>query len=337
MKEIFSIPIAYESDCINKDQYDAEHSVLVSEWINNKLKKIHESWNDSAVTSSNKTSIDLVAKSITQILSHKVFNFQSKNKIKEILCSVEQNIVKQLKEENPLKFFLLYNGGYRASPFEDDSSLIFEPDQTEMMLLYQVSLLYNKIGTIYNKGIEFTIVINNGVAKWVNDISITDTEAYANKLREMIKFFRAENSIKVLVQSELNNFDSNLSFDLTDEKKTLSEEDYRMVERFLGRSCSRKEAEHRATLYKLAESKWAEHLSPIAKQQNVLMMRQVPHPDMLSFRPFPGGATRIQNGTFGFLYQNNALRPKLITSYTLMGKDVKFKAYNLPLKIDTIG
>lgn len=57
------------------------------------------------------------------------------------------------------------------------------------------------------------IVINNGVAKWVNDIPISATESYANKLRKMINFFGAENRVKILLQSELVGFDPGYSFE----------------------------------------------------------------------------------------------------------------------------
>jgi hypothetical protein len=40
----------------------------------------------------------------------------------------------------------------------------------------------------------------------------------------------------------------------------------------------------------------------------------VAHPHSLSFRPFPGGAIRSQNGSVGFEEQGETQVPKLITS-----------------------
>jgi len=330
------IPIAYDTNYIVTSNLQEEHVLWVSDWMNTKLDFIRESWKKFTLLSTKNPSFEATATVISKILAHKTFNFQSKNKITNILVSVEQNIKQQLQAETPLNFFLLYNGGYRASSSEKESVLIFEPDQTEMMLLYQIALLKSKIEAIYPKGIEFTIVINDGVAKWVNDIAIANTQNYANKLREMITFFGAENCVKVLVQSELANFNPNFSFELKEEQTVLSEEDYLMVERFLGRSCNKEEAMHRAALYKLAELKWAEHLLPIVTNENALLLRQVAHPDMLSFRPFPGGAIRIQNGTFGFQYQNNTLQPKLITSKTVLDNNVKWIRYAISWEINTI-
>lgn len=332
----FIIPLAYDTNDTITSNLQAEHVLLVTDWMNTKLNFIKKSWQKSTLKSTENNSFEATAAAISKILAHKTFNFQSKNKLTEILVSVEQNLKKQISAESPVKFFLLYNGGYRASSSKNEPFLIFEPDQTELMLLYQIAVLSTKIAAIYPKGIEFTIVINNGVAKWVNNIAIVDTENYANKLREIIRFFGAENSIKVLVQSELANFNPNFTFELKEEQFVVSEEDYLMVERFLGRSCSMEEAEHRAALYKLAELKWAEDLLPIVTNENALLLRQVAHPDMLSFRPFPGGAIRSQNGTFGFQYQNNTLQPKLITSKSLLHNDVKLIAYTIPGEINTI-
>lgn len=59
------------------------------------------------------------------------------------------------------------------------------------------------------------------------------------------------------------------------------------------------------------------------------MFRQVAHPEMLSFRPFPGGAIRIQNGSLGFMMNNNFLSLKLITASTFQKHDVKFIQFDL--------
>jgi hypothetical protein len=200
------------------------------------------------------------------------------------------------------------------------------------MLLYQIALLKDKILTLYSHGIEFFIVINNGVAKWVNDIPILDTENYANQLIKMIHFFGAETCIKVLLQSELDGFNPDFSFGSFESQPIISADDHAIVERFLGRRCSRDEAEYQLALYKLAEFKWADDLSHIILAHDGIIMRQVAHPDMLSFRPFPGGAIRIQNGTFGFQYQNGTLMPKLFTSKSTREHDVHWIPYPLSLQ-----
>jgi hypothetical protein len=332
MKENLILPLTCDADLEDHYKADAEPTSLVAAWLNTRSEFIHEVWSqDSALKEIDFSySPSEIADEIAKILTHRVFNYQSKINLSQIISKVRQNLFRQISNGTTIKLFLLYNGGYRASPLPNQLSLIFEPDQTELMLLFQISLLNKKIFALYNFGIEFNIVINNGVAKWVNDIPITATENYANQLRKMIKFFGAENSVNVLLQSELVGFNPSFSFEPLQQQSLLLENEHLMVERFLGRRCNREEAAHRSALYKLAESKWAEDLSTITTAKDGIIMRQVAHPNMLSFRPFPGGAIRVQNGTFGFQYQKNSLRPKLITSKSMKEHDVEWAPCYFP-------
>jgi hypothetical protein len=304
--------------------------------MNTKSEFIREVWSQPSTQQEIdfSQSPDEIADEIIKILTHRLFNYRSKKSISQIIFKVRQNLLRQINNGTTIHFYLLYNGGYRASPLPNQLSLIFEPDQTELMLLYQITLLKKEIFNVCKFGIKFFIVINNGVAKWVNDISITATENYTNQLRKIIKFYGAENNVRVLLQSELVGFDPSFSFEPSQQQSLLSEDEHLIVERFLGRYCSREEAEHRSALYELAESKWAEDLSIITTAKVGIVMRQVAHPEMLSFRPFPGGAIRIQNGTFGFQYQKNSLRPKLITAKGIKENDVKWVHCYFPLGIN---
>lgn len=118
-----------------------------------------------------------------------MFNFQSKYKLTYLLDRLKPILQGQISKNEPLNFYLLYNGGYRASPFPDNLTLNFEPDLTELMLIYQITLFNEKIKSVYPPGIQFSIVINNGVAKWVNDISIYSTTFYTKQFRALIDFF----------------------------------------------------------------------------------------------------------------------------------------------------
>ncbi len=331
MKVNLILPVADDSKLYDLDKTDSELTTLVTNWINERSEHIHSVWSvPSGLQKSNQSlSPSKIAEEATKILIHRVFNYQSKKKLGQTVSQIQQNLFRQICSGKPLIFLLLYNGGYRASLMPDRLDLNFEPDQTELMLLYQIALLKEKIEVFYNFGIQFFIVINNGVAKWVNDIPISETEKYANQLRGMIKFFGAENTVSVLLQSELNDFDPSISVDLSNQHSIISEDEHLIVERFLGRHCSREEAEQRSALYKLAELKWAKDLTNITSGKDGLLMKQVAHSDLLSFRPFPGGAIRIQNGTLGFQFHNNTLVPKLITSKSLLDHNVMFAPYHL--------
>ncbi len=332
MTETLILPLTCDADMVEHSKADAELISMVSAWITIRSEFIRDVWSQQStlqqtVFSNNPSdSADKIAK----ILTHRVFNYQSKINLNHIIPGVRQNLFTQLCTGTSIKFFLLYNGGYRAAPVPNQLPLIFEPDQTELMLLYQIALLNQKIRALYTHGIDFFIVINNGVAQWVNDIPVSATENYANQLRKMIRFFGAENSVSVLLQSELAGFDPHFSFEPFHSQQLLNEDEYITVERFLGRPCSREEAELRSALYSLAESKWAHDLSPIIETNHGIIMRQVAHPEMLSFRPFPGGAIRIQNGTLGFRYKNNSLHPKLITSKSMKVNTIKWVPYHVP-------
>jgi hypothetical protein len=332
------LPQTFDSVKEKNNEADSVIKLLVSEWINTRAEIIAESWSKSCNQQKNQNSNDAleISNEILKIITHRIFNFQSKRNLIKIIPHVEQIIINKLGRGASIKFFFLYNGGYRASPLLNGEALIFEPDHTELILLYQITLLSNKIRAIYNPGIEFSIVINNGVSKWVNDIPISASENYAKQLRKMIAILGAEKSVKVLLQSEQIGFDPSISFESTQSGFLMSERDHFMVERFLGRSCSVDEAAFRSALYKFAESRWSEDLSAIIASDEGIIMRQVAHPEMLSFRPFPGGAIRIQNGTLGFECQKNILKPKLITSKNVKENDVKCVPYLFPLEYHKI-
>jgi hypothetical protein len=336
MIEQLILPLSPHSDHEGYSKADEECAASISDWINTRIVSIREVWSQSPSTSKKIISPNPSdrADEIAKILTQRVFNFQSKINSSPLLPKVRQNLVKQLSKGTPIKFFLLFNGGYRASSFTDKLSLIFDPDQTELMLLYQISLLNKKICSLHDPGIDFTIVVNNGVAHWVNNIPLVATENYAKKLREIIDSLGAASSIRVLVQTELEGYDPEFSFEPFEPDSLVSEKEHKIVERFLGRSCSQEEAKYRSALYTLAEEKWGEEISSIATENDALMLRQVAHPDMFPFRPFPGGAIRIQNGSFGFQHLNNKLTPKLITSENAKKYGVKWVPYSFPWTIN---
>ena len=311
---------------------DEECSTRVRAWIRERADWIRKAWSRPGETRDKlfpANQADL-ADDLCELLTRRAFNFQSRTRVDPILPGVRQNLVRQLATGAPLVFFFLYNGGYRASPFPNDPSLVFEPDQTEMMLLYQVALLNEKVSSLHGMDIEFFVVLNNGVASWVNDIPMDATEHYARQFRRMIESLGAAKTVRVLVQSELEGHDPSASFETLSAALPLSEKEHRLIERFLGRSCSREEARRRAALYPLAEARWAEDLSAIVAAKGGLMLRQVAHPDMLSFRPFPGGAIRIQNGSLGFEVRGQDLAPELVTTETVRQQGVHWVRCGFP-------
>ena len=251
---------------------------------------------------------------LVDILVHRSFNYQSKKNSLHILPGIRQTMALSIALGRPIPFLYLYNGGYRASPFPNDSSLIFNPDFTELMLLYQLALLHQKIRAVYSPGMEFTIVINNGVAQYVNDVPVVATEQYVQQLRAMINWVGAEKTVRVLVQSELQEIVAEEGSRINPSIPLLSDKEHATIERFMGRAISREEASIRALRYTQAEALWFDEVNKIARSQQAILLRQIADGSMLSFRPFPGGAIRSQNGSLGFDYINETIRLKLITT-----------------------
>jgi hypothetical protein len=112
---------------------------------------------------------------LMSIIIGRKFSYLSKGVSRVHTPRVNDWLDHHLKANLPLTFFLLYHGGYRAWPVRSELSLTFQPDQTELMLLWQIALFQQSVARIYPPGIEFTIVINNGVALWTNEIPLERT------------------------------------------------------------------------------------------------------------------------------------------------------------------
>lgn len=316
---IWGCPLACEESCAR-----------VKSWIGERVERARAIFARPQEGCQPATDPAALADRITEILTQRIFNFQPRSRLTSQIGQVRDNLVLQLLRGGALTFFLLYNGGYRASPLRNDLPLIFEPDQTELMLLYQIALLHEKVRVVHQPGIKFFIVVNNGVGLWVNDISISATSMYVSKLRNLIDWLGAACNVEVLVQSELPGFTARPTLETVFSSPALSYKEHRLVERFLGRICSPKEARYRHALYALAEEKWSQDLSPLVAAHDGIILRQVAHPEMLSFRPFPGGAIRTQNGSLGFRHYAGKLSPKLITSETLQQHDICWVPWSPP-------
>ena len=272
-----------------------------------------------------------LSEELTAIFLHKSFNHQSRGRLSAVLPGFRHGLQSQIDAMRPLTLYFLYNGGYRASPFPQDPTPIFYPDQTELMLLRQISLLQARIKQKYAPGIDFVIVLNNGVAAYVNDISLEETSRYAKELRNIIESLGASRFIRVLLQSEVADFSSSQSKPGYRTLPKISQKEHSIVERFLGRPCSEQEASYRAWLYQIAETEWAKDLVPLVTRDHALLLRQVASSGMLSFRAFPGGAIRAQNGSLGFQEVDQTWVPKLISAETYSHYKIQTINWSLPL------
>lgn len=315
---------AYKTDEVNGDVNNEVYRAFEN-WFSNKMQQLQSAFTQQGVEGGipKHSEVDLLTNGLVDILVHRFFNYQSKKNSLHILPGIRQTMALSIALGRPIPFLYLYNGGYRASPFPNDSSLIFNPDFTELMLLYQLALLHQKIRAVYSPGMEFTIVINNGVAQYVNEVPLVATQHYVQQLRAMINRVGAEKNVRVLVQSELPMVVQHNSPVVSAMPPMLSDKAHANIERFMGRTVTREESAWRALRYTQAESDWFQEISDIAHTTQAILLRQTTDPQMLSFRPFPGGAIRSQNGSLGFEYINQTIRLKLITSENAMRRKIE--------------
>jgi hypothetical protein len=317
-------------------EVETESGSQVSKWLDAGIERMRAIWAQRSLESGASTAVkpELCAERIMAVLLHRKFSHQSRGRLAPLLNELRRSLLNHIENGRGITFFLLYNGGYRASPVPGTLGLNFHPDHTELLLLHQISLLQERVAAIYGPGIDFVIVVNNGVSKWVNDISCLATEAYATRLRDMIRSIGAEPAVSVLVQSELTGYGDLPPAMHVPPRPAFSAKDHQIVERFLGYRCSEKEARHRYALYFAAEAAWAEKLRPIVKARGAIMLRQVAHPEMLAFRSFPGGATRVQNGSLGFRDDGGTLIPRLITTFNFDQCSIKPVPVALPALVN---
>ena len=290
---------------------------LVENYLANCLDSIAEAFGAKPgfTRAIDETGVDLVFDQIIHRLGASEFNYQSRGRVRPLLTAASASVRRAVVAGEPILIYFLYHGGYRARPFPGPNRLQFAPDVTELLLIYQVARLRSRVIEAYPPGVVFTIVINDGVAMYANDIPYRLTERYVDRLRGMIDRLGAGGVVRLLVQSELGPFAPPPPTDRADGPGPEPIADP-MVQRFLGRDCSPREARRRLARYQHAETVWGRQIGAIAEAASGVICRQVAHPACLSFRPFPGGAIRVQNGAIGFRVSNGQVTPSLITTLT---------------------
>lgn len=253
---------------------------------------------------------------ILALLQHHEFNYQSKGKTAHLAPALLETFAGLIAADRPLPIYFLYHGGYRTDVRGGALAHTFAPDQTELMLLWQVARLKARLDLIHAPGLRFAIVINNGVAFHTNGIPYDRTNAYVAHLRRMIERLGAQDHVQVLNQAELGDFSAHMARVEVLPKATITEAEHGIVERFLGRRCSLEEASLKIATYERAEAVWGAEVRAIVAEAGGFFCRQIGHPACLSFRPFPGGAIRVQNGAVTFRLEGGTVKPAFVTPLT---------------------
>lgn len=256
------------------------------------------------------------------LLGHR-YNYQSRGKVAQHVPDAIARMTARLAEGRQPALHLLLHGGYRAGVGPDSPVHTFAPDMTEVMLIRQIARFNAEIRAVCPVGVHVTLVINNGVAAFTNGISYDRTNGYVAALRDLIVRLGAQAHVAVLNQHELGDFAARMADIAITPAATITAFDHAMVERFVGRACSEAEARLKLATYLAAERAWGAQVAEIARTAHSVVCRQVASPTCLSFRPFPGGAMRIQNGALGFAVADDTLRPTMLTPANWAGSGAR--------------
>ncbi len=250
------------------------------------------------------------------ILLNREFNYQSKGKLAHLVPDLVASFETVIARGEKLPIYFLFHGGYRAAVGGAPLTHVFAPDITELLLIYQIARLERRIRAVYPPGVSFSIVINNGVAAFTNGIPYDRTNGYVQRLRQLIARLEAQDTIWVLNQFELGRFEDQIKGVKIIPWAAIDPVDHGVVERFLGRRCSEAEACLKIATYAAAETVWGAEVRGIVAAKSGIFCRQVAHPACPSFRPFPGGAIRVQNGAVAFRFGDAGPVPCFVTPLT---------------------
>lgn len=269
-----------------------------------------------------------VANKIAKILLSRDFNYQSTKNVQHHIPRINEIITRHVSKYETIPLYLDLGGGYHASTSVDKPSISFDINLGEVLLLYQIKKLYNKIKPFYPPAIKFTIVIDNVVANYVNDIPIDKTLSYCEKFRALISLLNMDSIVYLLVESEHCNWSSNLEKVKYHKKAQFGVKEHLNIIRFLGRDCTFEEAGDRLGRYEAGVRKSDELLNSLIGNEIRFVQRS--DDGQLTFRPFPGGAIRIQCGIVGFrMASTRKMIPLLVTTESKLN----YRCYQIYLNL----
>ena len=258
------------------------------------------------------------ADSVFRIISGRRYCYLSRKRSAIYRESALQAFAKHIAFEQPIRFFYDIGGGYHAGISPTDLALTFEPGLGEMLIVRQISSLARELARLYPHGIRFTLVIDNLCALLVNDIPLEKTEAFVHKLRAMIQSLDSPVEIDLLVESEhFSPEDYDRGPDTARASESLDDAAIANVSRFLGRRCGAQEASMRIARYQKVSEQTDYNINSLI---DGIRMTQRATPQCFPFRPFPGGASRIQAGELAlFVNEHGNCKPVLVTTENYEG------------------
>lgn len=229
----------------------------------------------------------------------------------------QQLIARSVGRGEPVHYCLDIGGGYHASLRPGTEELSFGPGLGELLLLRQIRRFDTRVRGLYPPGTRFSLVIDNLVAWFVNDIAILSTENFCARLRDLIAHAGMAGLVELWVESEhlaAADFEElRPACRVAPDADALTGKDHDTIERFLGRHCDRAEAAQRAARYREITAVSGELIN---RRLDGLRMTQRATAETICFRPFPGADSRIQSGEVALCTATDGhLRPLLLTSH----------------------
>jgi len=289
-----------------------------------------------AATPDDATDSGQMPERVFEVLTSRDFCYLSKTRVAPYRPSILAHVVESQRRASPIHFFYDLGGGYHASTRPGLEELSFEVGLAELFVLSQISSFSARATRFYPHGVRFSLVIDNMCALLINDIPLSSTLAYCDKLRRLIRELRLDAVVDVLVESEhisTSDFDRAQDHATTDAHPLdLTRKQHDNVERFLGRPCDETEASERTRKYLSVIDVSERLLQPLIEGVH---MTQRATDTTICFRPFPGADSRIQCGEV-VLTKNNKekLHPILMTSSNRRGYSCR--RYRFPDLFSTI-
>lgn len=307
------------------EQGKKESTELIESYVANVVHSIHivEQLTNHDMNMKND---EQIANDIYSIITSKEFNYQSKKKIEHNKKYIVSCLLKSVSKNKIITFYYDLGGGYHAKITEDRllDTEKYSVGFGELLVLYQISKLYKKISRIYSPSIKFIIVIDNYVAYRVNKMPLELTEKYCESFKQLIKSFNMESIIDIYMESSKSFIREKLDEYKTTEVVPITQEEYQNIRRFVDYEISYEEACGKQADYKYICKCSDELIS--ADIGNCVRFLQYSNSGEITFRPYPGGASRIQCGLVGCYVRDECVQPKL---YTSKNYDDEFDIYKL--------
>lgn len=253
-----------------------------------------------------------IANRVVALLTSRPFNYQSKRRIGAQLGRATDAVARHVRRSERITIYYDLGGGYHASTDADGSTPVtFDITVGEILACYQMTRFASGVRQFYPNGVEFRIVIDNGVANYINDIPLECTARYCAAFRDLIRRLEMDDFVSLLVETERFDWASESKLIRYTPARDLSQAAYSNIVRFLGRPCSLVEAKDRQGRHDAAVE-LSESLVRAVVGSDIRLLQQSDTGE-LTFRPFPGGAARIQTGRVGFLIGDGGARLHLVT------------------------